>query len=408
MNTPFSVLKISAFVTSTLLLSACIDDDNDSSDHAHDSHEDHAHSLMITQANTDALSVLEEGEAESLGETAAANGATLLLSNTGEQAAIVTAGTVQFVATHHEEEEGEEAHDEEEHELPEVSALSISGSGVKVANSNGHFSVLASGTTQFVPYEALEEENPAAEEVSYSVAETYPALLLHEDETHGMLTLVFDGTNATAYEVATATADTTCATVNSTAHVGEFAVVSCDTKTFSVKVVENGDEHEAQITTITGVSTAVEWKSYAGVFVGLGADNKFYVLEEENEALVLEGTAFDAPAGMCTWGIDSQAADVFALTAAELKVLGHDGTESAGLALDESTGQTCEDLTIATASQAVFVLDNATPKLYEIDKEEGAALYHIHGREDLSVNDVASAISFHEVGEEAAHDHAHD
>lgn len=427
MNTPFSVLKISALVTTTLLLSACIDDDNDSSEHPHDSHEDHAHSLMITQASTDALSVLEEGEPESLSETAAANAATLLLSNTGEQAAIVTAATAQFVMAHHEEEhhdeeesedahEEEEGHDEEEHELPEVSSLSISGSNIKVANSNGHFSVLANGKTQFVPYEALEEESPEAEEVSYTVAEDYPALLLHEDPTHGMLTLVFDGTTATVYDAdeKITTRSVACDVLNSTAHVGEFAVVSCDNATFSVKVVENGGEHEAQITPIAGISTAVEWKSRAGVFVGLGADDKFYILEENaQEALALvesesEGTGFAAPADMCTWGIDSLDADIFALTATALSVHDHEGAQQVSLTLDETANATCADLTMATATQAVFVLDNSASKLYEIDKEEGAALYHIHGREDLSVNDVASAISFHEVGEDADHDHSHD
>ncbi len=328
-----SLVKFSGIFTSTLLLAACGSDDSSSSN-GHDAHEEHAHSLMITQSNTDALSFLEEGTAESLDETAAANGAQLLLSNSGEQAAIVTAGMVQFIAAHHEEhdEEGEEAHEEEdheeeEHELPEVSGLSISGTNLKVANTNGHFSVLANGTTQFVPYDALEGESPEAESVDYSVIETSPALLLHEDETHGLLTLVFDGTNAVVYEADEATASSVaCATVNSTAHVSEFAVVSCDNATYSVKVVESGDEHEAQIATIDGISTAIEWKSRAGVFVGLGTDDKFYVLEEESEALVLEdGEGFAAPADLCTWGIDSLDADIFALTATALSVHDHEG-----------------------------------------------------------------------------------
>ena len=412
MKTPFSLLKISALATSALLLTACIDDDDDSSsDHDH-GHEEHAHSLMVSRTSTTDLAVLEEGSPEALETAAAANSAELLLSDTGEAAAVITAGSVQFVVAHHEEEEEgeEEAHDEEEHELPEVSSLQIDGTGIKVANTNGHFSVLATGTTQFVPYESLEEgATPEAEDVAYTVAEEYPALLLHEDETHGLLTLVFDGTNAVVYEGATASVEAehtvACDVLNSTAHVGEFAVVSCDNATFSVKVEEAGDEHEAEITTIAGISTAVEWKSRAGVFVGLGADNKFYVLEEENEALVLEGTAFDAPENMCTWGIDSSAADIFALTASALSVHSHEGDQEVSLTLDESPNATCADLTMATATQAVFVLDNSAAKFYEIDKEEGATLYHVHGREDLAVSDVASAVNFHEVGSEGGHEH---
>lgn len=400
-----SVFKFSGIVASAALLAACGSDD--SSDSSHDAHEEHAHSVMISQINTDTLSFLEEGEAESLSDSAAANAAQLLLSDSGEAAAIITDGAVQFIAAHHEEEEVEEAHDEEEHELPEVSALSISGTDIQVANTNGHFSVLASGTTKFVSYEALEAENPEAEDVTYTVDEAYPALLLHEDETHGLLTLVFDGTNAVVYEGnEKTTIETTCATVNSTAHVGEFAVVSCDNVTFSVKVEEVAGEHEAEITAIAGINTAVEWKSRAGVFVGLGADDKFYVLEENaQEALELEGDAFAAPENLCTWDIDSLEADIFALTASTLSVHNHEGEQTVSMSLNESLNATCDSLTMAAASQAVFVLDNSASKLYEIDKEDGAALYHIHGREDLSVNDVASAISFHEVGTTGTHEH---
>jgi len=362
---------------------------------------------MISQSNSDALSVLEEGTAEALAGSAAANGAQLLLSDSGEQLAIINTSTVQFLAAHHEE--NEESAAEEEHELPELSSLSITGGNIKVVNSNGHFSVLVDGTTQFMPYEALEDETPATEAVSYSIAETYPALLLHEDETHGLLTLTFDGTNAVVYEGNEASVEpehtVSCVTVNSTAHVGEFAVVSCDNRSFSVKVEEANEEHEAVITALDDITTAVEWKSRAGVFVGLGADDKFYILEEKSEALVLEGEGFNTPASMCTWDIDSLAADIFTLTASELAVYNHEGTKEAALALDESPNASCDTLTLAAASQAVFVLDNSATKLYEIDKEERASLYHIHGREDVSVNDVASAVSFHEVGTITSHDH---
>ena len=396
MNTLY---KIAALSVAASLLSAC---GSSSSTTTSVSEESHEHALMISQSNSDALSVLEEGTAEALAGSTAANGAQLLLSDSGEEVAIISTSTVQFLAAHHEE-------DDEEHELPELSSLSITGGNIKVVNSNGHFSVLVDGTTQFMPYEALEDETPATEAVSYSIAETYPALLLHEDETHGLLTLTFDGTNAVVYEGNEASVEpehtVSCVTVNSTAHVGEFAVVSCDNRSFSVKVEEANEEHEAVITALDDITTAVEWKSRAGVFVGLGADDKFYILEEKSEALVLEGEGFNTPASMCTWDIDSLAADIFTLTASELAVYNHEGTKEAALALDESPNASCDTLTLAAASQAVFVLDNSATKLYEIDKEERASLYHIHGREDVSVNDVASAVSFHEVGTITSHDH---
>ena len=402
MNTLY---KIAALSVAASLLGACGSSSSTTSSVSEESHE---HALMISQSNSDALSVLEEGTAEALADSAANNGAHLLLSDSGEQVAIINTSTVQFLAAHHEEDE-EESTAEEEHELPELSSLSITGSNIKVVNSNGHFSVLVDGSTQFLPYEALEGETPATEAVGYSIAETYPALLLHEDETHGLLTLTFDGTNAVVYEGNEASVEPehtiSCVTINSTAHVGEFAVISCDNRSFSVKVEEANEEHEAVITALDGITTAVEWKNRAGVFVGLGADEKFYVLEEENEALVLEAEGFNAPASMCAWDIDSLAADIFALTSSELAVYNHEGTIDASLALDESPNASCATLTLAAASQAVFVLDNSATKLYEIDKEESASLYHIHGREDVSVNDVASAVSFHEVGTVSNHDH---
>jgi len=105
---------------------------------------------------------------------------------------------------------------------------------------------------------------------------------------------------------------------------------------------------------------------------------------------------------MCAWGIDSANADIFALTASALTVYNHEGEVQDTIALDSTSS--CANLKMATASQAVFVIDNASQTLYEIDKE--AVSYHIHGREDVSVNDVASIVSFHEL-EEGDHDHSH-
>jgi len=384
--------------TAALLLTGC----GSSSNSTTATEEEHAHSALISQANTTALSVLEEGTAENLEDAAAANGAQLLLAANGEAAAIITAGSVQFVAAHHEE----EGASEEEHELPEVSTLSVTGTNIEVANTNGHFSVLVDGATQLVPYESLEEgATPEAEDLGIG-SENYPALLLEEGDE--LVALAFTGGNAVVYEDATPTADTkTCTSVDSAAQNEEFVVVSCAGSSFSVKLEEpatEGAEHTIEIADIANISTAVEWSTRADVFVGLGADDKFYVVEENaSEALELEGGAgFAASADMCAWGIDSANADIFALTASALTVYNHEGEVQDTIVLD--TTSSCDDLKMATASQAVFVIDNASQTLYEIDKE--AVSYHIHGREDVSVNDVASIVSFHEI-EEGDHDHSH-
>lgn len=403
-----SFKMISGIVASTLLLTACGSDDDSSSPSSNNGghgHEGHQHSLMISQTNTDALSFLEEGNAEALDESAAANGAQLLLSNSGEQAAIITSGTVQFIAAHHEDEHDDEEAGEEEHELPELSALSISGTNIKVANTHGHFSVLANGSTQLVPYEALEEADPSPEALGLGINETYPALML--DEEHELV-LAFNGTDAVVYEGTTLEETLfACETVVSTVHTGEFALVSCEntggSKNYSIKLEENNNEHEA-VETDLAIDASVEWQSRADVFVGLGGQT-FYVLEENDQEALEQESSFAVPASMCGWGLDSNAADIFVLTAGQLAVHNHEGNEEAAVALDESPNATCADLTMAPAGNVAFVLDNSAGKFYGIDKHGDGGIYHIHDREDLSVNDVASAVSFHEVGDQAGHDH---
>ena len=159
-----------------------------------------------------------------------------------------------------------------------------------------------------------------------------------------------------------------------------------------------------EITALTAITAAVDWKVRAGVFVGLG-DDEFYIREIDGENLVVEGpfAATENSAELCTWGIDSSAADIFALTTTELAVYDHEGAKQTPSALLEKTTTTdCTDLKLATANKAAFVLDNQSQTLYEIDKE--AVVYHVHGTETLSVNDVVSAVSFHEIDSEGSHE----
>ena len=71
-----------AIAAASFLLSACGSDSSPAK-----IAEEHEHALLISQANTDYLSVLEEGEAESLAESALGNAAELLLADNGELAA---------------------------------------------------------------------------------------------------------------------------------------------------------------------------------------------------------------------------------------------------------------------------------------------------------------------------------
>lgn len=393
-----SRLKTTSLFITSIALAACGSSSNKSnpSDDSGHSHEGHSHSVVITQINSTQLSFLEEGAPEAIANVGSAGG-TLLLSNSGEQAAIFTTSTVNFLMSHDEhEEDGEEHEHEEEHALPELSEFALSGTNIFTTNTVGHFSVLVDGSTSFVPY-----ESPSAETLNLGITETYPALLL--DEEHSLV-LAFDGTNAVVYEGTTATTDSiSCATVSSTAHAGEFAVVSCNSGNFSVKIAEGETEHEAVIADLS-ISTPILWATRAGVFVGQGADANFYVLEEnEAESLELE-SSFAVPEGMCNWAIDSLEAQLFVMTPTNLIVLDHDGTVQTSLTLDETQNAVCADLRITAANNAVYVFDNAGSVMYEIDK--ASAQYHIHGRENLSINDVASAAVFHAAGSETdAHEH---
>ena len=97
MNVTF---KNSAIILSSLILAAC-----GSSDESASQSDEHAHSLLISQINSDALSVLEEGEAEALDTYTNDTGTQLTLSGNGEVAAAFspTVGEVLFVVAHHEE-----------------------------------------------------------------------------------------------------------------------------------------------------------------------------------------------------------------------------------------------------------------------------------------------------------------
>lgn len=404
-----NMFKKGSVVLSVALLAACGSDDHDHSE----AHHDHGSALLISE-NDGRLTVLEEGETDALTGSTFSSGANLLLATNGEMAAAISAGALEFIVAHHEEGSSEEAH-------AEVVTIAGLDSGVsEMVNSKGHFSVLVGGKTQLIPYGSLEDgavREVEALDFGIAPSEEHPAFLLEETATEKVM-LAFNRTDVVVYDVTDASTDATsdtrsCSSLESAVQSSEFTVISCGTDNFSVKLEERvinqgtpeqATEHDIVFATIANVTTATEWKTAAGVFVGLGDDDNFYVVEEVNEALALvdagqQGFSFAAPAAQCgdsKWGLDSQSADVFALEPGKLTVFDHDGTATE-IALTGSTG-TCADLQLAAGSKAVYVLDTAANLIFEIDNEE--SIYHIHDTETFdSTVGVASMVLFHEAGE---------
>lgn len=404
------MFKTSGIVLATLLLAACGSDDHHD-DHDHGDEHEHESALLISE-NDGSFSVIEEGETDDVIDTDTVSpftsGASLLLASNGEMAAAISVGAIKFIVAHHED-GSEEAYAE----VRSISALADKNI-TEVINTRGHFSVLVDGRTQLIPYASLEEgEVPEAEALNFSdivPGETHPAVLLEETESKKVV-LAFDerNDNAIVYKVTDGVesiATKTCEGLESVAQNAEFTLVSCGTETFVVKI----DGETITFPVVSGISTATEWKTAAGVFVGLGDDDNFYVVEEENEALVLvdagqNSYSFSAPENLCGdggWAIDSSEADVFALEPGKLTVFDHEGG-STPVSLPNSTGA-CADLYMAAGSKAVYVLDTAANILFEIDKEE--SVYHVHNTEIVTSNvGVNAMVLFHEIVEEAGHAH---
>lgn len=77
------------------------------------------------------------------------------------------------------------------------------------------------------------------------------------------------------------------------------------------------------------------------------------------------------------------------------------------ISVDTSTSNDCDDYHVSTAAKVAYVLDNDAMKLYEIDVDEGASIYHVHESIDTSVADVTdSVVLFH--NEEEGDGHAHE
>lgn len=401
----------------TLALAGCGSSSNDSKQADTDDHDhEHEHSILVSQSTTDTLSLLEEGELESLDDSAAGNGASFVLGETGAYAAVLSNTTVNFVHGLHEEED--EAHEEEGDEAhEEAHVLDFSLTASKVITTNGHFAVLDAGSTTFVAYDELEKETPETENASsLSVVETYPALILEEEHD---LKLLFNGTNAVAYEGATQEHSFACATPTHHGQTSELIVVSCGNQASALIIEENETTGEHTFTdsalTLDGTATNYVWRAQGHVVVGFEPNTKNYAvieLDDSENLVVVKGSdasAFAFTQNICEIKLDSESQDILAVTAAgNFTVLNHEGEKLKAITLDESAASDCDDFVMASASKTALVLDNRAQKGYEIDVDEPTTNpngYHVHERFNLGVSDISDMVIFHEKDED---DHNHD
>ncbi|WP_396587882.1 hypothetical protein [Bermanella sp. R86510] len=408
-----------------LTLTACGSSSDNDDTHSHDEDHDHEFSVLVSQSNTDTLSLLEEGELEALDTAAAGNGASLVLSENGAYAAVLANNTIKFVHGLHEDEhdeehaEGEE-HSEEEH-AEEAHVLDFSLTGSNVISTNGHFAVLNGGSTTFVAYGELETITQASEDTSaLPLTETYPALIL--DETHD-LKLVFDGTNAKVFEGIEEELSFACANPSSHAQAHELVVISCSGGAVSLVVEEGETEHTFEHETLTLAGTAANyvWRAQGHVIAGFEPNTSNYAvieLDESGEAPVVEVVQgsdegfFTYTDNICALELDSEAGDILTVTdGAQFIALNHAGEELKSIVLDESAESSCVDFVMAPAAKTALLIDNQAMLGYEIDVDEPETNpngYHVHERFNLIANDIASMVIFHDKHGDEEHDDDHD
>jgi hypothetical protein len=264
----------------TLALTGCGSSNSSSSDGSDDHDHEHDSSILVSQANTTNLSLLEDGVLEALDDAAAGNSAKLVLSESGAYAAVLSSGTVNFIhGLHEEEDHDEDEHGEEEHEEAHVLEYSLSGTDISVVPTSGHFAVLVDGDTTFIEYDELVNEARTTESTSgLSVDEVYPALIL--DEQHD-LKLVFDDTNALVYEGTSPEDSFACANPTSHGQTDELVVVSCDEGARALVIEEDElDEHTftSSLLDLDGTDSNYIWRAQGHVIVGFEPNTSNYAI----------------------------------------------------------------------------------------------------------------------------------
>lgn len=372
------------------ILAACGGSDSSSDDE----HEHEHGSLLISQLNSNSVSIVDEGQLESFEDSLTFTSAMFVRSDNGEFAAIKGGSDIQFA-----DEEG---------------ILTTSVTGSEVIASNGHFSILNAGSTTFVEVEGLEDDMLESEStVNLGITETFPALLLDEADD---VKLVFVGGEARVYEGEMDMSESfTCNNPSSVAQAHHSAVVTCDE---GVTLLQHDEDTMGITYTITaldldGTESDYVWQATEHVFAGYAPGTVNYALVhiEENGStetiLSSDASSETLASNICVAGIEVEDEDfLFWLDDGNFVALDHEAELINRITVDTSTSTDCSDYNMSTSEKTAFVLDNDAMRFYEIDVDEGLTNYHIHESIEISISDIVdSVVLFHnEEGEHHDHD----
>lgn len=416
-------------VSSALLLTACGGDSSSSS--ASSTEDEHNHEsnarLLIAETNDTALTIFDQADEqfEALGN-AAALGASLVRSDDGLSAAVVTSSGVQFVFSGLHEEDGEEEDGEhtESHAAEILDSLTLTASDVTVSMTHNHFAVLNAGDTLLYPAGSLEEATAAEDTLTFTdVTQTYPAAIL--DEEHEMF-LVFANGTATVYEAGEATEHTiACANPSAVALAHELTLAQCGTELVGVVMEEveedstaasgaldNEEEHSIEIMNIAldGMSVAgLVSNGEVALINDTGAQSSTVSWNDDTESVDVTAVTLEGDADLiCAIQIATADATAGILTNDnQLHFLNVSDDTVSRISLDDSDSDACADWNLTSGAQSFAALDNDAGLMYYVDSHDGSS-YHIHERFDVPEGtSVSSAAWLHSVEAEDDHDHDH-
>jgi len=429
-----------SLISSALLLAACgsdSDSSSSSSNNMDDDGHDHGASarILMTSGNSNDLTIFDQADDkfEALGQAAAMSGE-LIRSDDGLSAAVVTASGVEFVysgihAEEHDEGEeqaeasaAEEAGHDETHGAEILTALTLTGTDLKVSMTQNHFAVLKDGNTHFYPAAELEEATTAEDTLELTgVTQTYPAAIL--DEEHG-LRLVFAKDKAIVYEGTEETETVLdCESPTAVVKAHEMTLAQCDTGLIAVVVEEHEHAEDAHA---EAEETSEEEPVIEAPTIDLGTLEISKLVSNGHKAVTVgSGVALksvtwkDDKVVIADMALETEATAIcdvdFATADTKSAILTNDGrlhftdlktNETRKIELDDSNDSaTCADWTLTSGSQAFVVTDSDVSKMYYIDSHDGHP-YHIHEKFPMDAGtDVAAAAMLHASGVEDDHDH---
>ncbi len=405
--------------SASLFLTACGgDSSSDNGDSGEEHEHEHSGRLLISDDTTN-LTVYDQSESafETLAGNAALASPSLVLADNGLSAAVVNSSSVQFVHSglHSEEEEeaGEEAGAEHDHEEADVINLTVSGSISKVVTSKGHFAILADGATQLVPADDIESVSAANIETFDAVTQSYPALVLDEDSE---TLLVFSNDNAVVYTEDSATAvSTSCSSPAWHVESEHMTLFGCDEGVKAMSMEGNFTEFTSLQKPATATEWPQNWISNGEDIVGYSADTVLAVYEDEDtDSIVVEdattiATSGGASGNICSAAFATEDSDAIAFLSddANLYVVDTDtdAVTTVVLKFSDASQLSCDDLHLTAAAAGFPVTDESSRYFYLIDAHDGSA-YHLHSSVELDsgIGNIEDAVFMHAI-ESEAHEH---